>query len=764
VIRVEDDGGSLIQCNEPSDKVSVAIVPGTGAAGALLSGDNPLPTTGGIADWSTATNPLFIDLPGLRYRLEFTHPLAVRTRSRTFSLDPGLSITGPASYCASGGGLFSTDPGFDTYRWYVDAAGPLSRGLDLTLGAGSLTAGPHSTQVDATVDTCPATTSQPFDVLADLSSVSIDQPGPYTVCSTCTGPALTVTDTDGGVPTHQWGYRTVSYGAVTDIPGRTGTSYDINGSDFPGVGTYYVVETTTPACGSALVSSNEIQVTVTDPTGTPADDVVFFTITSRDSENVLEWVNPPGYDTVRIHYTTGSGCTFPTDPLAAGTLLADRTDPDGTGGRDSFPHGGLSNGTTYCYTLFVDKGAGTYSGGRSNRGRPMDTTGPVKWAFSTGVFTLTAPTVGTSGIVAFSNDYVLHAMERGLSGGQWPTQWLPVSLGAPVPSRSPIIPIAVGSVDPVIYLADTDGVVSAPDGAKGDAGPAAWSPASLGGLKGWAAPAGMFGAYGGGFNYLLVGTRESGADNRFYAIDPSSGAEIGYFDNGGGGAGIGIINAMASIDYTNSRVFFTSYSRSGGSQGTLWCLQLQAPSPSPFSLAWAPRELGDIDSSPVLRGGRVYVGSPLSSGTLYSVDAAGGLAVNDRTFVHSNDQVKGFVFPDRTSNDLYFATDDYVWAVTDTGSPSMTNRFGPGGITLAAGVVPTSPVLYLSDSQKVYVGASDGRLYEIDVSGASPSIESVQLGDGSAAVGAPSYDRDNDLIHVGTEAGVFYAVDVPLLP
>jgi hypothetical protein len=321
----------------------------------------------------------------------------------------------------------------------------------------------------------------------------------------------------------------------------------------------------------------------------------------------------------------------------------------------------------------------------------------------------------------------------------------------------------VGAVDPVIYLVDRDGVVSAVDGAKGGSAPAAWSPVSLGGLQAQAAAAGVFTAYGGTFDYLLVGTRESGVDNRFYALDPSTGSPVGsYFDNGGVGTGIGIISAMASVDYASSRVFFTSYRRSGGSQNTLWCLQLQTPSPSPFTLAWS-RQLGDIDSSPVLRGGRVYVGSPLGTGTLYSLDAANGSAVDDRTFVHMDGQVKGFVFPDRGSGDLFFATNQYVWAVTDTGSPTMVNKFA-GGITLDTGVVPTSAVLYLSDSQKVYVGGSDGRLYQIDVSSVSPIIDSVPLGDGSAAVGAPSFDREHGLIHVGTEAGVFYAVEVPFLP
>jgi hypothetical protein len=57
------------------------------------------------------------------------------------------------------------------------------------------------------------------------------------------------------------------------------------------------------------------------------------------------------------------------------------------------------------------------------------------------------------------------------------------------------------------------------------------------------------------------------------------------------------------------------------------------------------------------------VGSSTGSGTgtVYSIDAATGNPALDRTFVHNDGQVKGFVFPDRGSDDAYFATDNLVW-------------------------------------------------------------------------------------------------------
>jgi hypothetical protein len=297
------------------------------------------------------------------------------------------------------------------------------------------------------------------------------------------------------------------------------------------------------------------------------------------------------------------------------------------------------------------------------------------------------------------------------------------------------------------------------DGTLGGAVAFPWPPAPVAATAVQAAPAGIFTAFGGAYDYLLVGTRDDLADNALVALDPATGAEIARFTNGGGAGGIGIIGAMASVDYASRRVYFASHAKSGGSASTLWCLQLGPSSPGPvFTLLWA-RALGDIDSSPVLSNGRVYVGGPLGGGTVYSIDAATGNPLLDRTFVHGDGQVKSFVFPDRSSADIYFATDHFVWGVSDTADP-MADKFA-GGVSLAAGVTP-SPVLFVPGSHYVYVGGSDGRLYELDVLVSPPPVKWQVLGDGRAEVGAPSLDWPNGLVHVGSEAGVFYAVESPL--
>jgi hypothetical protein len=562
--------------------------------------------------------------------------------------------------------------------------------------------------------------------------------------------------------TYQWGYRTTSGGTITDILGATGATYVLNGIDFPGEGGYFLVVRVSPTCGAGQVS-DEVPVTVSNVSA-PADEVPFFTVTSYDRRNVLEWVYPTAHDRVRIRYTTGAPCAYPADADLDGTELTTQTGTAGEPG--SAPHDtpALTNGTTYCYTVFVDTGGSTWSAGRSNSGRPFDTTGAVQWAFSSGIFSTTPPTVGGAGVIATNNSGDVHAMARGTAGGEWPAGWKPVTLGGAVQGRSPVVPIPVGSSNPVVFLGAQDGRVYAVDASVGGAAatPPWASPALLGGVV-QAAPAGIFTAFTGAYDYLLAGTRDAGADNAFLALDPDDGSEEGRYQPTADPDRMGMVSGAASVEYPTRRVYFTSREHSANSTKTLWCLQLDA-SPNPvLSLLWARDDLGDIDASPVLRGGRVYVGSTTDGGTVYSIDAAAGdTDPLTRKFNHADGQVKGFIFPDRTSpgGEIYFSTDNRVWVVKDDGS-SLTPKYA-GGISLGGGVTP-SAVLYVPGSGRVYVGGSDGQLYEIDVSGASPVVNSEPLGDGTAVVGAPSYDRDNSLIHVGTAAGIFYAVAVPLL-
>jgi len=99
------------------------------------------------------------------------------------------------------------------------------------------------------------------DVTADLSDVAIAPTGAQDICESTTGSVLTCTPTDGGTPSYQWGKRATPGGAITDITGETSSTYTPDGSDL-GVGTWFIVCTITPECGSAI-TSNEVTVDVT---------------------------------------------------------------------------------------------------------------------------------------------------------------------------------------------------------------------------------------------------------------------------------------------------------------------------------------------------------------------------------------------------------------------------------------------------------------------------------------------------------------------
>jgi N-acetylneuraminic acid mutarotase len=710
----------------------------------------PADPTGAWTDTVFRSQPVTGLAPGLAIATVFTNGIPGASRGLSVECPPAVITTQPASQS-----VCATDPltlavgvssSFcETYQWYKDSVlvldgGAFSGATTPTLHVSTGAVGVYQAVVSLSCSSAATSSSDALVTLEPaLSSVTATMPVGTSVCATCLGGTATESHVGGGAVGQQWGYRTTSAGPVTALAGRTGPSYTLNGADFPGAGNYFLVVTTTPACGSPLVS-NEILVTVT--TGGTVQDVQFLTVTSRDAENVLEWINPPSNGTVVVRFSGASTTCAPPATATAGALLISFSATAGV--HERIPHPSLVNTTQYCYSVFYDAGGG-YGSGRSNNGRPFSTLGAVKWAFNTGVFSTTPPTVGGAGVIVTSNDGVVHALARGLSGGEWAAGWKPFLLGQPAQSRSPVVPITVATKNPVVYLGSQDGRVYAL--AATDGSPL-WITSPLGTIV-QAAPAGMFTAFGGAFDYLLVGTRQAG-NNLFYALDPLSGATMPpAFDNGGG---IGIVSGPATVDYASNRVYFTS--RAGTSLHTLWGLDLGSP---PFALAWT-RDLGDIDSSPVLRGGRIYVGSTAGGGTLHSIDAALGLPASDRAFVHGDGQVKGFVFPDRTSptGDLYFSTNSRVWVVQDNGS-TLSLKYA-GGIVLGGGATP-SAVLYVPGTGIVYAGGSDGQLYRIDTTGASPVVTAKPLGIGAAVVGAPSLDRDYGLVIVGTEAGIFYAVD-----
>ena len=267
-----------------------------------------------------------------------------------------------------------------------------------------------------------------------------------------------------------------------------------------------------------------------------------------------------------------------------------------------------------------------------------------------------------------------------------------------------------------------------------------------------AAPAGHFQAYNpAAFDLVLVGTRNSSGANSFRALDVHSGAPKWSFVNSGGqggdGAAIGIISGSAAIDYPNSRAYFASRTHPTGSADTLWCLVFNGTT---VGRVWS-KPLGNIDGSPILMNGRVYIGT--NSGIVHALNAATGSI--QWSLPLGDGPIKGFPFP-RGTNQLFLSTNTKVWSVLDNVSSGSVSPGWPV-TTIPSPSIP----LHVPGTLHLLVGAGDGKLYQMNVVTPLP-VKSVVLGDGSAAVGAPTMDLVKMLIYVGTDAGVVYAVTFPI--
>jgi outer membrane protein assembly factor BamB len=540
--------------------------------------------------------------------------------------------------------------------------------------------------------------------------------------------------------------------------------------------TYYVdLVTTPPPVGCTLLKTRGTGTILDDDAQTP--DVRALAVVSdsvaphgaTDGRNRLEWVNVPGPMTpafIRIGWTvsaspvsSGGTCTDPASPTIALSCSS--------GCPTSYLHSSVQLGYAYCYKVWIDYGS--LSAGVSAKGIPFDASARIKWKYfrGTGATSVAPPTVGSDAVLGASNDGLVHGMLRGPAGGLWPGGWVPVNLGSPVQARSPIVPMAGGwrafftTQNGWVYAIDTQ------------TGAIIWETQLetplAGPIPGQAAPAGIFAAFGGAWDYLLVGTRDASNPNYFYALSPLTGAVLDQFpkagelDAGGSPIGtLGIVNGMAGVDYQRKRVCFGTIKSTVGTPDTrtLWCLNLGPPGDA-LSYGWALDQsiVGDIDGSPIIRGNRVYVGN--TTGVLWALDPDDPLNAAKRYSVATSDGgVKDFPFPDRSTNTVYFSTTNQVHACVDTGTAFNCTSGGGWTVTPPA---PPSPVLF--SSGRVYAGGASGQLFELDATTGTLLTPILQLDSAlpPATIGTPSLDAgfNPNIVLVGSTNGVFYAIAVP---
>ncbi|MFC5980543.1 PA14 domain-containing protein, partial [Flavobacterium salmonis] len=201
-----------------------------------------------------------------------TYPISL-TINPAGTVPPSISSqpVAPPAVCSGSGtqtiSVAATGTGL-TYQWRRNSS-PLTNGgvisgattstLTLT-NPTTANAGTYDVVVTGTCSSGVTSNQVTVTVNANLSAVAVTPNIAQNVCITGSGSALTASPTGGGTVTYQWGKRSVSGGAITAIGGQTSASYTPTGAGLT-LGTWYIVCTGTPTCGSPIIS-NEVTVTV----------------------------------------------------------------------------------------------------------------------------------------------------------------------------------------------------------------------------------------------------------------------------------------------------------------------------------------------------------------------------------------------------------------------------------------------------------------------------------------------------------------------
>jgi outer membrane protein assembly factor BamB len=275
-----------------------------------------------------------------------------------------------------------------------------------------------------------------------------------------------------------------------------------------------------------------------------------------------------------------------------------------------------------------------------------------------------------------------------------------------------------------------------------------------------AGPAAIFSSYGGAYDLILLGNRNSGGGSAFFALDPTTGAPApGPWPYLGEPLNlppneIGIVSAQGAVDYTYRRAYFTSYQRDPGVSDSVWCVDLDTAGRCSGWTVGVTSGLGDLTASPTLRGGRLYVAALNGADAeVHALDANDGFSQWLTPFAPADGQVKLSILPDVFTHDLYFSTTDNVWSIRDDGGGATQRWVRP--------LPGASQPVYFPADRLLWVGGGDGQLYTLNPTSGLDAVPPVVLGDGSAPAGAPTVDSASRFVYVGTTAGVVYAVSIP---
>lgn len=340
------------------------------------------------------------------------------------------------------------------------------------------------------------------------------------------------------------------------------------------------------------------------------------------------------------------------------------------------------------------------------------------------------------------NSYKVH----GISSGGTPDgamMWAPFGTGGSVQGRVPVgyFPDATfkafaGSQDNFVYCIDAAG------------GAQLWQHDMGSGNRVLRSCAAQFNVNVGGtpYNLIFAGSGNySSSSNFLRAINAANGDTVWTF---GSGYAVGAICGGPAVVPSTNTVYFTSMLASGG--GSLWAVNT-----TDGTLRWSA-DIGNSDYSVSMNSTGTVVYAANNQGTLYAYNASTG-ALKWSIALDSGYDVLGA--PAFAAGKLYVATAyDRVWCIIDNGAAASVNTAWGGGNGYVAIATPSQPVPIVNYYNAVYVGSSDGKLYELSMTNGSVNGYRDL---GATTIGDPTVDPSKERIYVGTSDGRVHAFTVP---
>jgi len=446
------------------------------------------------------------------------------------------------------------------------------------------------------------------------------------------------------------------------------------------------------------------------------------------------------------------------------------------------PGGAPANGTTYFYKVFLHDSSNYYSyqpiGSGSTYTQEISATPAAtaaaqqntQWIAATFATDLASPSLVPGATVAMGSQTNLLFFINAVTGIR---QFVPISLGGSIASRSPLIDAAFSSTGQnVDYVTDQDGLIYA---IFTNTGVIDWvvNPIGSGKLLLQGGPAVQLASISGGTNdQVFFGTRNAATTtgNQIFGLNGNTGANASWSPITGpisttnnGVQNLDIINSIPLVDYVHNAVWVTSRSACGTSQPSLWEMN-----PSTGAVQ-AIANLGDIDASPTLTFSSdvLFVatvgdsgGTPCTAGnsTIYAINPTTGATI--ASFVTSDGPAVSYpvVLGSAPPYTVIYSGATQVHALSiDTSRP--TPLFMPVWNTTVAN--PSAPISS-TGLQFVFVGSSDGKIHELMLTtGADVKDEVTNIGATKGTVGDPSIDEVMSRIYVTTTDQRAYAFAIP---